>query len=261
MNTEARVTRGFRLQKWYLDCVGNDRRAFFGYSGTLSWAGASFSYASAVVVGETGPSVARASAIRSAAPREEDGLIRWAPRGIGVSGSWQPLAAPVSRRLLDAPAGRIDWDCRAPVARVRVALSDGTELSGVGYVERLAMTVVPWKLPIEELRWGRFHAGSSFLLWIDWRGPKPLTLVVSNGVEERGAKVNDEGVTFADGTRLSLVSDRTLREGAALPAALAALLPKKLQHWRETKWLSRGVLAVPGAHDVEGWAIHERVHL
>ena len=31
-----------------------------------------------------------------------------------------------------------------------------------------------------------------------------------------------------------------------VPAALAALLPKKLEHWRETKWLSRGVLAVPG---------------
>ena len=61
-------------------------------------------------------------------------------------------APPIHRRLFESADGIVDWTCEMPRARTRIG-----EVCGDGYAEVLHMTVPPWKLPIDELRWGRFH--------------------------------------------------------------------------------------------------------
>ena len=255
----ARRLRSFQLSKWYLDVVTDTGEAFLAHCGTLRLAGLSLSHASALFVPRDGPPRRRSTALACAAPQLNRGVVHWTSRRVGVEGRWRCTAAPISRRLFENPRGRIHWSCFAPLAQARVRLSNGAVIEGCGYVERLEMTIFPWMLPLEELLWGRFHSGDSYLLWIAWRGARPLTLVIRDGIEERGAIVGEECVWLADRSQLSLVAERALREGPAVPPALAAVLPGRLGSWHEAKRLSRGELTSSTGAVRRGWAIHERV--
>ena len=63
----------------------------------------------------------------------------------------------------------------APAAEVSVSLRGFAPLRGTGYAERILITIPPWRLPIRELRWGRWigEAASRSVVWIDWRGESP----------------------------------------------------------------------------------------
>jgi hypothetical protein len=155
----------------------------------------------------------------------------------------------------------------APGARASILLEDGKQVTGPGYAERVSMTIPPWKVPIEELRWGRFLGADRSVIWIDWRGPRPLTLVFADGAEVAGASVTDSGVDLAGGGRMGLRNPRTIREGPVVPATLSAwrpfsaLVPAGFARARELKSLSQGILSEPSGREVEGWAIHEVVRL
>ena len=62
------------------------------------------------------------------------------------------LAAPMMYR---ESAGSIVWTCLQPGSRVNISLGD-RQLAGLGYAECLSVTLPPWRLPLSELRWGRF---------------------------------------------------------------------------------------------------------
>jgi hypothetical protein len=124
----------------------------------------------------------------------------------------------------------------------------GRPVTGLGYVEVLTLTLPPWRLPIDELRWGRFCAADGGAVWIEWRGPHPLKLGLLDGAP---APFMPE--------RLGLRDHRVLRSGRIGETALAMIprldrLPGRVLGLSETKWLSRGALA-----GSEGWAIHEVV--
>jgi hypothetical protein len=256
----------FALSKWYLDLVTPDGRALVAYWGEIAWRRAKLRLESVLDGPPARPAAARARVTREAGPREgQDGGIAWSARGLGLEAHWQPLAAPISRRLFSSPRGALDWECRAPLARVTATLGRGTELSGLGYAERLTLTLAPWELPIEQLRWGRFCASARSLVWIQWSGPSPLTLVFADGVEISGAVVSDDGVEMTSEARLCLEGRRELRAGrpvaglvARLPG-LRAAVPRRLHGIEESKWISRGALSGAGVPTVEGWAIHEVV--
>jgi hypothetical protein len=165
--------------------------------------------------------------------------------------------------LLASKDGSVEWHCLLPRARGRVVLADGVAVEGLGYVERLGLTLPPWKLPIRELRWGRFLSESEGVVWIDWRGPRPLTLLTVNGAEVDAARVGDEAVTWSAG-RLELEAGSALREGSlgrnvlARVPVLSFLAPRAVRETHERKRLRRGTL-VSGGRDETGWVIDEVV--
>lgn len=179
----------------------------------------------------------------------------------------------VDIREVDNPRG-VSWSCVAPAADVALVL-DGRSIRGTGYVERLDLSIVPWSLPIHELRWGRWigrdHATNASnplrsVVWIDWRGTYPLTLNLLDGQPIEGC-VSDECVRLGDVT-LALPKDATLREGPIGTTALGAIpgvnrvLPAGLLESHEHKWLGRSMLRAPGNQgSPAGWAIHELVRL
>ena len=82
-------------------------------------------------------------------------LITWSDSKFGVSGTWKSMATMIQTRIFDSAEGFLDWKCFQPASKVQLRIND-TVLEGRGYAEQLILTVPPWRIPMDELRWGRF---------------------------------------------------------------------------------------------------------
>lgn len=179
-----------------------------------------------------------------------------------MTGQWTALQPPVEATFFQSDEGQVAWTCHQPLARASVTTPRGS-WEGLGYVEQLEVGFAPWRLPIDELHWGRFLSPKSMLVWVDWRGPHQRRLVIMDGAEVPGATVDETGVS-AEGLRLTFQDSRVLRRGAIGKTALAlvpkldAVFPARILATDETKWCSRGVLERHGER-LEGQVIHEVV--
>ena len=151
------------------------------------------------------------------------------------------------------------------MAQVDLLLQGKTRMTGLGYAECLTLSVLPWKLPLEELHWGRFLSEQDALVWIDWRGPQPWRTLIHNSEEHEIQSLTESEILFApSGTSLELDRGLVLRSGQlgqtvfAGVSHLAKLLPHNMLSVEECKWRSRGVLQT-GNSSASGWAIHEIV--
>lgn len=251
----------FQLRKWYLDCTTPEGGAVIGYWARARWGGLRVSYASVLTALPGDSLVKSSSTLRAGAqPEHSSGAIAWSCPALGVRGRWSALCPGLERTLLENDAGSVRWSCVMPRASCRMELG-GLTVEGLGYAEVLEMTIAPWRLPIRELRWGRWLSENGSLAWIDWRGDRPLTLIVDEG-HEVGGVVGDDGISLHDGRRLSFDAPRILREGELGTTVLRTIpglrhaLPPALLRTHERKWLGRGVLSPSGEI---GRVIFERV--
>lgn len=253
----------FSLQKWYLDVVGADGRSAIGYSTELRWGPVALGWESlSTHAPGAAPDhrwrVGRASPPSRSAARRDDpfGVVEWRSALLGCTARCTPWTAPFETRLLDSTEGVVDWTCEAAAAAVTF---EPAGLSGAGYVECLTLTLPPWQLPITELRWGRWVCAESrrSLVWIDWRGAKPLTLVLRDGAVVPDPVVHEDRVLI--GSSSLVLGDTTELHARTLGEALGSdmlvdRLPAPWRTFEDRKWLSVGRLG----SDV-GWAIHEVV--
>lgn len=269
---------GFHFRKWYLDVVAPDGSATIGYWARLSWGMLGVRYAALMTIpaDPAHPVVEQVSLIYPPEPEEQEGEVAWEVPALGVSETWKPAGvggcgggtrdraaltvahpgtvhpAAVSRDLLGD--GTVRWECKVPVAQVGV--------KGTGYAELLSLGVEPWKLPLNELRWGRVAHPELSAVWFEWKGPRPLCVVLVNGVEQPGAQVNDEGVRWQGG-ELAFTPHRTIRDMAFAegPARhlpwVAAMLPPRLLGMHETLRLS--TVTLPSG--TRAFAIHQTVRM
>lgn len=233
-----------------------------GYWARVRWGRLRFGYAGVLRSRRQSPTVAEASTLRCGAePVAAASGVAWACPALRLQGDWTTTCPPAAERtLLVTEHGIVRWTCASPRATCSLRVG-AEEYAGLGYAEVLEMTIPPWRLPVRELRWGRWLTDAEALTWIDWRGPHPLSLVLDRG-HEVAASVDDDGVSMRDGRRLSLQLDRVIRSGSlgatvvrAVPG-LRGVLPRSIARTREHKWLSCGVTTPNGSR---GWAIHERV--
>jgi hypothetical protein len=258
-----------RLRKWYLDLVTGEGDAIILYWARLDGFGLAIHYSALLVARRGFSAVTTSSLARVEPPRVVGRAIAWSHEPLGVSGQWPVGGPPLERTLLESDHGTIAWSLYAAGPSARVSIGDES-LAGTGYAECLETTVLPWKMPIRELRWGRFlTAAGDAIVWIEWIGPAPRLLVLSNRSEPAPGtiSIDDRRVSWTDDrcrSELWLEKESTLRDGALGPQVLSRipgvdrLSPAAFLKSRETKWLSRGTLNC-GAKTVEGWAIHERV--
>jgi len=257
----------FALSKWYCDCVTEDGAAFIGYWARLRWGPITIPYAATLHKPPGGSIHERIILRHSAAPALTGGALSWHSPRLGFHGEWVTRARACCRTLLDGPEGRITWSCHVPSANARIELVGTGLLAGLGYAEHLTMSVKPWLLPFDELRWGRFVSTEDAITWIKWSGGADHQWTFHNGVEVRDATIGAATVDLAGGRgALELRDVATLREGPLLSTALRHLpvkrlwLGDRLHDAYETKWLAQGTLS-NGARRVSGWAIHEVVRL
>jgi hypothetical protein len=258
-------TSNFLLSKWYMDCVSEEGDVFIAYAASLRWKGLEINYSSTLRRQCDAQTEANTSLKRYSAPEVSGDSIQWSSRALGVEGTWTAIAEPLEQTIFESDAGRVEWRCLYPRATAEVSTRNQYQLKGLGYVEHLSMSIPPWRLPIDELRWGRFLSVNDALIWIDWRGASNVQLVFLNGVQIDGAEVTDREVVLEqEKVTLALDEDQVLREGPLIKTALSMipgiqkLIPFRSLHAYECKWRSRGILRQHENVSV-GWTIHETV--
>jgi hypothetical protein len=256
----------FLLSKWYLDCVSDTGDVLIGYVAQLRWRSLIIHSSSLLLQPNGEPTEVKTSLHKISVPAISERSIYWKAPRLGLEGNWQATAAPLRQTLLGSELGCIEWHCLQPSSRAAIRLGQAPCIEGLGYVEHILISIPPWRLPIDELRWGRFLSETDALVWIDWRGSHPLTLVFHNGFQYEDLQVTDWGIT-GDSNRPTLTfSERQiLREGQLIKTALSVvpginkLLPLAGLQTCECKWRSRGVLSDQETVRGSGWAIHEVV--
>ena len=267
MKVSSEKESKFVLSKWYMDCVTDNGEVFIAYWGILQWKGMSIYYASLLKYDDTEGTKIKTSLRKHLPPLAESSGVQWGSRSLGFEGKWISAFSPVERVLLASDEGAIQWQCMQPGASAHLVISPGKSVSGLGYTEQIRMTIKPWLLPIDELRWGRFVSETDSIVWIEWRGEKPQTLALRNGAQVGDASVSDERIVLHEtGEVLHLKESRPLREGPLFSTTLHAIpgikkiVPGRILDAHECKWRSRGTLEKAGSSRT-GWAIHEVVTL
>ena len=260
-----RGTAAFTLSKWYLDCVAPDGRVVIAYWASLGWRDLSITWQQVTLHDPGQPARRQSSLSSSPPPAIGPDAITWLAPALDCRIDVRPRQGPIRHRLLDDSTGIVEWRADAPAADVSVALSGCPPLQGTGYAERLLVTVPPWRLPIRELRWGRWidAAVNRSVVWIDWRGESPRTWVFVDGQLAASAVVTDECVSagtaeVAVGQRRTLDAKSFSQIVAAIPP-LQAVVPKSLLALQQTRWCSDATLTEGDAPALDGQAIHEVV--
>lgn len=256
----------FLLSKWYLDCVAPNGDTFIGYHAAMKWKALAFNYSASITnLKKQGPE-SRRSLKKIPPPQVDEAAIYWDSPSLNVKGKWTRGAKPFCQTLFESPEGLVSWECVMPQGEGEIVLDDANPIRGNGYIEHLTLTIKPWLLPIEELRWGRFHSPESTVVWIEWREPAPRQFVYLDGVLQRDSSVTDTLVTVDNGNLSLILEDKAvLRKGALVSTALSSIpglneiVPNNLMNAFETKWRSRGVLNNRDCAPGKGWAIHETI--
>lgn len=252
------------MNKWYLDGISDTGETFIGYSADLSWKSLGLSYASCLEFDGRHTPVTTTDLFSKYPPKQQQNGITWSSNGLECSGDWyEPLAEALPpQTLYQDEQGAVVWHCLQPLSMMNLQ-SSSLNFTGLGYVEQLELTILPWHLPMRELHWGRFLSSDAYLVWIEWRGIQPLTLIYLNGTALEDATMTDFGV-FWNGGGLYLHDQIVLREGPLVKTALAdipgirSLFPQQILYTNERKWRSRGTLSYDGTMHT-GWVIHEVV--
>lgn len=255
----------FRLTKWYLDVVDGEGHSAIAYWSAIEWGPIAVGWQGLSLHLEAGRAVHRSRPGRGAAPSRANGRISWESDALGCRVTCDPWCPAFEQRLLDRPDGRLDWRCEAPGAEAIFEMVDGRVLHGTGYGEVLVLGLPPWRLPITQLRWGRWVSPVTrrSIVWIDWRGAYPLTLVLENGVPQQQPSVDDGEIRFADAALRLDASDtlhaRTLADVLGAVPVVARRIPASWRMLEDRKTRSRGTVHTAGAATDAGWAIHELV--
>lgn len=259
----------FSLVKWYLDCISDEGEAFIGYATTLRYKLIRIGYSGIIEHTRALGTRSAYTILRTELPTNEGGVIRWSCGGLDRKGAWRPLAASLQpQMLLSDGRGTLEWHCIQPASSVLVeGDSSASRLEGLGYAERLELSISPWELPISTLYWGRFVSSDQYVVWIEWVGPNPLKLVFHNGQRVQDAEISSSGVRLHGGRgALEFSKSVTLREGSLDTTALSIIpgvekiFPGSILKTMERKIRSKGTLMMDGCDPVHGWVIHEEVH-
>jgi hypothetical protein len=256
------------VSKYYMDCIDERGNLFIGYSSLVKWQKFRFNYSNFLFY-DVSKSEFRAdySIKKHSFPDWMPPRLSWQNQTLKITGEWKSLQTPVEEKLFEDEKTSIVWSCLQPLSEAAVQLG-GNLIEGVGYTERLDLEINPLQLPFETLRWGRFVAKETSMVWIEWQGEIPLKLVFLNGIKYQNVEITDELIRIPDiGLELKLTESLELRKGSLLDTVfknlqwLSHIFPLKMLNTFECKWRSNAVLTDKNEERTvkSGWAIHEIV--
>jgi hypothetical protein len=261
-NSKSKIR--FSLEKYYADLVTADGQYFIGYSARLRLGRVELSYAAtlhhpAMTGISTGPVLASHDM-----PIVDDSGLAWSNPVLGFDGRWRPLTPATKLVLHKTSKGLVEWNCQQPAARVQLQTKTGEQYDGLGYVEFLNLTIPPWQLGLRNLFWGRFISASHSVVWIEWQGKHPLTVLICNGQRMSNVQICEKKIKCAEFV-LNFEGEATIRRGS-LGESFISKIPSAIKDarieflgGREQKFLSRGKLQFEDGSQSTGWVIHERV--
>ncbi|TLX73285.1 hypothetical protein E9993_15970 [Labilibacter sediminis] len=269
-NDSSRCESGFYLTKWFLDCIDEDGGTMIAYSAKMSWNGFSVPYTS-VFLFQSGKVIINKSRLdQPVSPLKKGEIIEWHDKRYGVKGTWKQTSPTLKEKLYESQNGYLEWCCYQPEANTEVHIKGKGIIKGKGYAEQLTLTIEPWKIHMEQLRWGRFHSGEDSLVWVEFKGEKLKRWVWYNGKKVEATHLDDDHLFILKlGIQLKLENKQVLEQGKKIYNIAKSLLsylpgfnkviPGFFLNAKEIKWMSRGTLEQDGASIRQGWAIHELV--
>ena len=260
----------FYLEKWFLDCVTEEGEVLIFYAAQLKWHRWQVPYTSSLHYDPSSGMDVQSRFRAISMPEKEDQLIRWQDSNFGISGNWDALTPAINARLFDSDKGYLDWYCYQPRSRVSLHLK-GRRVEGYGYAEKLIMTVEPWQIPMDELRWGRYGSKGDSIVWIEMKGPRDQLWLWYNGerlstvgIEDEQLMMPDKGLVLELDKGVVLESEKKIRNVVQsllrhIPGFNKSMTSRFLMS-EESKWCSRGLLRNDDKVVSNGWAIHECVN-
>lgn len=190
-NTENPNRKGFHLNKWFLDFISEDGEVMIFYAAKLRWKGIEIPYTSMLNYSDKEGVSFRSRMTKVKMPEKHNSVISWDDPKSGINGIWTGLCPQLKARLFDSDEGFLDWNCYQPMSSVKLKIKDRV-LQGTGYAEQIIMTVDPWKIPMHELRWGRFGTKSNIIVWIEVRHDTNKQWIWMNGEKIHQAYIEDD---------------------------------------------------------------------
>jgi len=261
---------GLHLNKWFLDFVSDEGEAMIFYAAILKWRGWKVPYTSWLHYDPAAGVSQRSRYRNTRLPEIKDNSVHWYDKNFKVSGHWEAMASPLQARLYDSDEGYLDWNCFQPASSVSLKIND-KELNGTGYVEQLILTADPWKIPMKELRWGRYASREDHMVWIELKDEGKQQWMWYNGKKTESPNIGDDIITIPS-EGISLEMDRAVvleseqkilqvvRKLAPYLPGFDRTVPYRFLMADEFKWLSRGILQKKGEKLRSGWTIHELVN-
>jgi hypothetical protein len=261
------ILSAMKLIKWYLDGISENGEAMVAYSAQLQFKRKNIGYSATLSISENGNVESRYWL--QASTLEQDGTYcRWQSPENAVAAHWQATsnAQTSAVQLWSASRGHVKWHNILPRAAVDVC-GQGISFQGHGYVECLQMTLPPWQLPLQRLRWGRFANEHLSVCWIEWglRDQQWLRWMYVDGRPVEIVCFDDDRLRWRDGELLITGETRGIRNGylrdtvLSKPDWLRQLLPDKAGGIHEDKYLARGAVHLENGQTQQGWVIDETV--
>ena len=260
----------FHLSKWFLDFTSDNGEAMIFYAAKLTWHGWSITYSSWLAYDPIA-GVSLKSSIRNVQmPRLSADIVTWSDLKFGISGRWKSMAAMLQTRIFETEDGYVEWTCYQPASKVNLCIKEKL-LEGIGYVEKLTLTIPPWKIPMDELRWGRFISNDNKLVWIELREKVLQQWVWLNGERLNTCIVEDDQINIPEKNMVLDLNREVVLESEKKIVSLAEkfiryipginkLIPMKFLMADEFKWLSKAVLKIDSKTINTAYAIHELVN-
>lgn len=255
----------FRLTKWYLDVVTDAGSTLVGYLARLRWGPMRVQWGSVLLCPPGQPCTETVTVSRPGRLHHEEGSLHWRAPRLRLDGRWIGNSPPIHQVLWQEPRGTIEWTGLQPRAIASVTVGE-TRLEGIGYAERLSLTLRPWQLPFDRLWWGRYTSSRHAVTWIVWDGPTRRQWIWRDGTLQPEARLVEDGVAeLGGGYALRLRFQRDIQRRDAVAAIVGHLpvlrtrLADRFPALQEHKRLSAAELIRGHAVVDRGWVIDEEV--
>jgi hypothetical protein len=260
----------FYLEKWFLDCTSDDGEALIFYAAKLKWGRWTVPYTAILYYGEDGNMTNKSRYSRVNIPEKNDQTILWSDSQFGVEGKWLAMASPLKARVFESEEGYLDWNCFQPASKVELNYKNKI-IKGNGYVEQLIMTIPAWKIPMDELRWGRYLSPTDNMVWIELKKNTLKQWLWLNGEKIQEAVISDDQI-FIPSKDISVEFDRSvvLESEKKILSVVETLvnyipgfnkiMPLQFLMADEFKWFGNGVFKKSNKFQNSGKTIHEFVN-
>lgn len=263
------ISKKFFLEKWFLDLVTEAGETQIFYAAHLRWRAISLQYASWLWLFKSQKTGQKSRLRNVQLPILTNNSIKYSDAPYRVEGTWIANAGSIKALIFESDEGNIEWTCFQPSSTVYLKVND-TEWKGLGYVEKIKIPFYPWKMPIQQLRWGRFVSAKDYLVWIELKSETTKQWVWYNGEKMQKGILSDQEISIPEKHILLQFTDTTIIESEKkiynvvkkifrfLPG-FYKLIPTGFLMADENKWRSRGILKNKNTC-TEGWVIHELVN-
>jgi hypothetical protein len=259
----------FHLEKWFLDFTSDEGEVMIFYAAKLKWFGIEVPYKSWIRYQPGMEMVQKSKFKKVNFPQVEGKKITWHDDAFQVEGIWENVTKPLRAKFFESEEGELDWNCLQPSSKVHLKINNQT-FTGTGYVEKLILTAPPWKIPMDELRWGRFLSEDYNIVWVELRSEKNRQWLWLNGERKDAAIIEDDFIQVGEEYRLELDRSVVLEAEKKIFNVVEKLIwfipgfksamPIRFLMADESKWFSKAQLKKGDQIIVYGNAIHELVN-